>query len=124
MTPTALSLTSTAVMALFLMEQGPAPAPGIFSHVIDAGTAGILLFIWWKTFQSGREETKNMRENALKMHRESVEETRRQARLQHDEHVQARRETRQLIKEIHQTQETLSGTLMRLETKLDNYDDS
>jgi hypothetical protein len=116
--------TASTVLVLFLLQSILGPGAGVFSEVLRAGSTGILLFIWWKTFKSARQDADEEREASRKLHRQSVEETRRQSEIRHEEHIQARQETRQLLKEINDTQQRLAGTVLRVETKLDNHTDN
>lgn len=113
--------TASTVLAMLLMQSIIGPGTGVFDTILRAGSTGILLFIWWMTFKSARQDADEEREASRRLHRQSVEETRRQSEIRHEEHIQARQDTRQLLKEINDTQQTLAGAMLRVETKLDSH---
>lgn len=121
--PKALA-TGLALLLLSAPQSLPSGDMGTVPQLLmNGGVAAILVYIWWRTHSQANNQQQELREvigEAFKATRKSSREV---ARNNQQRHAQRQDRMMKMMKERIEMDRQLTGTLNRLETKLEQIDE-
>ena len=114
-------------LALLLLSAPQSLPSGDMSTIpqllMNGGVAAILVYIWWRTHSQANEQQQQLRKVIGEAFQTTRKNSREVARKNQQRHAQRQDRMMSLMKERIEMDRQLTGTLNRLEAKLDQIDE-